>query len=102
MEIGRHINSVDPNMAKRQVGKADGRQPTSDKTDEGTKTVRSSGADLSSGELQKYVNILKDMDPVDLHRIEDLQRRIADGSYDSDLSDNLDDLMTFLDDDGAA
>ncbi len=46
--------------------------------------------------VSRFVAILKNMNPVDLHRVEELRARISDGSYSADPED-LADLLSGAD-----
>lgn len=53
---------------------------------------------LDPGKLQSFIDELKGMDPSDVHRVEELQQQIADGSYRADADDLVDNLLAFVDD----
>ena len=73
---------IDPATRKRQADAAaksdakagQGPAPAGDHADVGA----------TPGEIARYVQILKAMNPVDLHRVENLRARIKDGSYTAD------------------
>ncbi|TVR42882.1 MAG: flagellar biosynthesis anti-sigma factor FlgM [Planctomycetota bacterium] len=98
MKIGASLNSL-PIDRKRESGR--------DVEQAGGPSGRPAAAGISAGQvetsldpaaLQKFVDVLKNMEPQDLHRVEDLRRQIADGSYGADADAMIDDLMSFLDD----
>ncbi len=50
----------------------------------------------SPAAIARYVQLLKDMNPVDLHKIDQLRQRIAEGSYSAsadELAGPLTDLL---------
>ena len=55
-------------------------------------------SDVNPAEVQRYVDVLKQMDPSDLHRVDELRQSIEDGSYSSDLNELIDPLLNFLND----
>ncbi len=86
---------IDPATRKRQ---ADAAAKSDAKAGQGAAPA-GDHADVvaSPGEIARYVQILKAMNPVDLHRVENLRARIKDGSYTADpqqlagpLADHLD------------
>lgn len=101
MEIGRHITNADPGFGRRQIRDKDSTRVPSAEGQSSSAAQSANGAKLSpslaAADIERYVQVLKDMDPTDLHRLEDLQQRIADGSYSSDMTDQVDDLLGFLD-----
>lgn len=84
---------IDPATRKRQA-EAAGR----DAAKSGQPAPAGDHAELgaSPAEIARYVQILKAMNPVDLHRVENLRARIKDGSYTADadqLAGGLADLF---------
>lgn len=90
MEIPRDFRPADPAVRKRP-GDAAARSGTQVPAAAGT-----GGADRvdfgDAATISRYVNVLKTMDPVSLHKVEDLRARIADGSYTAD-PEELADLL---------
>lgn len=96
MEIQGDFRPIDPATRKRQSEAAaktvsgDQRPAGSDNKD----AVRLEEA--SPQQIERYVQILKSMNPADLHRVEELRARIRDGSYRADangLAGSLADLL---------
>ena len=95
MEIhNNEYRPVDPATRRRQTEAASVRS--------GAPVVTPSQADQvdvtssSPAAIARYVQILKDMNPVDLHKIDQLRQRIAEGSYSAsadDLAGPLTDLL---------
>ena len=54
--------------------------------------VSATGMDQAS--IGRFVSVLKGMDPANVHRVEELRNRIANGSYRAD-PDELADLLVF-------
>ena len=81
MEIPRDLRPADPSPRKR-VG--DGAGKTADKAP----TTHTGPADHANfgdiATISRYVDVLKTMNPANLHKVEDLRARIADGSYSAD------------------
>ncbi len=75
----------------REVGQADTKAAASNDAAGGTLADSFDPAAVS-----RFVAILKNMNPVDLHRVEELRARIADGSYNAD-SEDLADLLSSSD-----
>lgn len=102
MRINSHIGDVDPSLRKRQID-ASKRAERPDRPDPSSRGAQAAARlELSSQDIDRYVAILKEMDPVDLHRVEDIRQRIADGSYQADIDDLVDPLLQFLGDDEPA
>jgi anti-sigma28 factor (negative regulator of flagellin synthesis) len=94
MEISGSHRPTDPVLRKRQVEAATARPNHS------TETPRRNDAvvlgDTSPAAIARYVGILKNMNPADLHKVEQLRERIADGSFTAtpdELADSLSDLL---------
>jgi anti-sigma28 factor (negative regulator of flagellin synthesis) len=91
MEIPRDFRPADPPVRKRP-GEAATRAGSQAPTTPGT-----TGADRAdfgdAATIGRYVNVLKTMDPVSLHKVEDLRARIADGSYTADPEELADLLL---------
>jgi flagellar biosynthesis anti-sigma factor FlgM len=96
MEIQGDFRPLDPATRKRQseAAKAAGgdQRPASKAGD----AVRLD--DASPQQIERFVQILKSMNPADLHRIEELRKRISDGSYTADAESLAGPLADLLDD----
>ena len=80
MEIKGDFRPVDPALRKRQADAAAGRStPSSDATPPRTDAVIL--GETSPQAIARYVEMIKAMNPADLHRVEELRARIADGSF---------------------
>lgn len=99
MNIPPEFRPVDPAVRRRQSEPA--AKPGVKDATAAPATASSSapGADQASlktsfdqASVGRFVAILKDMNPLDLHKVEDLRQRIADGSYSTD-PDELADLL---------
>jgi anti-sigma28 factor (negative regulator of flagellin synthesis) len=101
MKINPHISDVDPTLRKRQVERArDDHTPES--TKQSAKGEAAAGAfGIQQQEVTRYVAMLKDMDPVDLHRVEDIRQRIENGAYSTEMDELIDPLLDFLGDTSA-
>jgi flagellar biosynthesis anti-sigma factor FlgM len=91
-------------LQERGVNRSDG---VASKAAEGSARSSATPAErlslsLSPEQIQRYVDILKQMDPVDLHRVERFQKAIEDGSYGASVDELIDPLMDFLADDEPA
>ncbi len=98
MEIGPHFSDLDALARKRQLEKLDKKSATSS-TGASAAEKGSNGNDevsISRADIARYVDILKEMDPVDLHRVTELRDRIESGDYTSDLDELIDPLLSFL------
>ncbi|HEX3134426.1 MAG TPA: hypothetical protein VHX44_12680 [Planctomycetota bacterium] len=97
MEIHGDQRPLDPATRKRQTDAAASR--SAGKTSESGRSNRSDAVELGSTSPQaiaRYVDILKAMNPADLHRVEDLRARIQDGSFSAtpdELAGPLSDLL---------
>jgi flagellar biosynthesis anti-sigma factor FlgM len=95
MEIKGDFRPVDPAARKRQADAAAGRTtPSSDATPTRSDAVEL--GDTSPQAIARYVELIKAMNPADLHRVEELRARIADGSFTAtpdELADLLDDQL---------
>jgi flagellar biosynthesis anti-sigma factor FlgM len=98
MNIPPEFRPVDPAVRRRQgepAGKSASKDvahasPSAAKSAGVSDTLTKSGFDHAN--VSQFVAILKDMNPLDLHKVEDLRQRIADGSYSTD-PDELADLL---------
>ena len=81
MEI--HTNDyrpVDPGTRRRQTEAASARSGAPVVTPS-TQADQVDVTSSSPAAIARYVQLLKDMNPVDLHKIDQLRQRIAEGSY---------------------
>lgn len=95
MEIPPEFKPTDPIQRRRQAEQA--ARSTSGQGDAAkTPTKAADSAAVGSGfdpaSVDKFVSILKTMNPLNLHKVEDLRQRIADGRYGAD-ADELADLL---------
>lgn len=97
MEIHGDKRPIDPATRKRQTDAAASR--SAGKATESSASNRSDAVELGATSPQaiaRYVDILKSMNPADLHRVEDLRARIQDGSFTAtpeELAGPLSDLL---------
>lgn len=98
MNIPPEFRPVDPAVRRRQ-SEAAGKPGAAAPVGAGAPAATVKAADQASVKLPfdeasvgRFVSILKDMNPLDLHKVEDLRQRIADGSYSTD-PDELADLL---------
>jgi flagellar biosynthesis anti-sigma factor FlgM len=95
MEIQGDHRPVDPALRKRQAEAAAGRAAaSSDNTPSRADAVEL--GNTSPQAIARYVEIIKGMNPADLHRVEELRARIADGSFTAspdELAGPLSDLL---------
>jgi len=97
MEINRDQRPIDPATRKRQTDAAASRG--AGKASESHGDARKDAVELGTTSPQaiaRYVDILKAMNPADLHRVEDLRTRIKDGSFTAtpdELAGPLSDLL---------
>lgn len=93
MHIPPEFRPVDPSVRRRASepgGSASGAASAGPGAQSGDQADLASG--LDAGTVERYVSVLKTMNPLNLHRVEDLRQRIADGSYSTD-PDELADLL---------
>ena len=96
MEIHGDKRPTDPVLRKRQ---ADAASRTVAKPGQPQGSERTDAVELGSTSPQaiaRYVDILKSMNPADLHRVEELRARIQDGSFTAtpeELAGPLSDLL---------
>lgn len=96
MEITSDFRPIDPSARKRQL---DAANKVADPSAGQAQPPRSDSVDLGSTtpeEIQRYVQILKAMNPVDLHKTDALRERILNGSYTAspdELATRLSDLL---------
>src|ERR1043165_6067679 len=82
MEINKDYRPIDPATRKRQndvARQGQAQPPPAANTGDAVQL-----SDSSPAAVARYVQILKAMNPVDLHRVEELRSRIRDGSYRAD------------------
>ena len=81
MEIHNNdYRPVDPATRRRQTEAASARSGAPVVTPSG-QTDQVDVTSSSPAAIARYVQLLKDMNPVDLHKIDQLRQRIAEGSY---------------------
>jgi anti-sigma28 factor (negative regulator of flagellin synthesis) len=100
MEIQPDKRQTDPVLRKRQADAAASRgAKASESSEESSSNDRRDAVELGTTSPQaiaRYVDILKAMNPADLHRVEDLRARIKDGSFTAtpdELAGPLSDLL---------
>jgi flagellar biosynthesis anti-sigma factor FlgM len=99
MEIHGDKRPTDPVLRKRQVDAAARGAAKVGDAGTGSTGERSDAVELGSTSPQaiaRYVDILKAMNPADLHRVEELRARIQDGSFTAtpeELAGPLSDLL---------
>jgi flagellar biosynthesis anti-sigma factor FlgM len=96
MEIQGDFRPLDPATRKRQseaAKAAGGDQRPAGKPGDAVRLD-----ETSPQQIDRYVQILKSMNPADLHRIEELRARIRDGSYRADAESLAGPLADLLDD----
>ncbi len=103
VNIGPQFGNLDPLNERRRLERNGKAGAANANTGAAAQTPSNSdqlvnSSEISSAEIQRYVDVLKNMDPSDLHRVEDLRQSIEDGSYDSNLNDLIDPLLDFLSD----
>lgn len=98
MNIPPEFRPVDPAVRRRQ-SEAAAKPGAAAAVGTGAPTAASKPVDQATvktpfdeASVGRFVAILKDMNPLDLHKVEDLRQRIADGSYSTD-PDELADLL---------
>lgn len=82
MEIHGDNRPVDPATRKRQTDAANSRSAAKESSE--SSNARRDAVELGATSPQaiaRYVDILKAMNPADLHRVEELRERIQDGSF---------------------
>jgi flagellar biosynthesis anti-sigma factor FlgM len=100
MEINGDKRPTDPVIRKRQADAAASRSAAkAGAAGEPQNGERSDAVELGTTSPQaiaRYVDILKAMNPADLHRVEELRARIQDGSFTAtpeELAGPLSDLL---------
>ena len=87
MDIPRDLRPADAPVRKRATDAAAVRTPAGGTLASGSANHASGSDQVSFGDvgaIDRYVAVLKTMNPVSLHKVEDLRARIADGSYTAD------------------
>jgi anti-sigma28 factor (negative regulator of flagellin synthesis) len=87
MDIPRDLRPSDAPVRKRVQDATVGRTPVSAKApaNEGNGGFAADQASFGdAGTIERYVSVLKTMNPVSLHKVEDLRARIANGTYSAD------------------
>lgn len=80
MEIHGDYRPIDPLARKRQAEAA--ARPAAHQEEAAAARGDKARVEPPSAEtIARYVQVLKTMNPVDLHRVEELRARIKDGSY---------------------
>jgi anti-sigma28 factor (negative regulator of flagellin synthesis) len=97
MEIPPEFKPTDPIQRRRQAEQAArpaAGEATAAKAPPQGKPADSAavGQGFDPASVEKFVGVLKTMNPLSLHKVEDLRQRIADGSYGAD-ADELADLL---------
>ncbi len=97
MEIHGDQRPIDPATRKRQTDAANSRAAKAPESRaDGERSDAVELGDTSPQAIARYVDILKAMNPADLHRVEDLRARIKDGSFTAtpeELAGPLSDLL---------
>ena len=92
MNIPPDLKPVDPAVRKRTTEVAE-RAPAKPAT-ANAQAPRIDQASFGDAEaIQRYVAVLKTMNPASLHRVEELRARIADGSYTADPEELADMIL---------
>jgi flagellar biosynthesis anti-sigma factor FlgM len=100
MEINKDYRPIDPATRKRQNDAARvGAQAQAPTPPAGAGDAVQLN-DTGPAAVARYVQILKSMNPVDLHRVEELRSRIRDGSYRADPEELAGPLASLFGDDG--
>lgn len=100
MEIHGDQRPLDPATRKRQTDAANSRSAAKASESSGS-SERRDAVELGTTSPQaiaRYVDILKAMNPADLHRVEDLRARIQDGSFTATPDELAGPLSDLLDD----
>ncbi|TVR08403.1 MAG: hypothetical protein EA401_13970 [Planctomycetota bacterium] len=86
-----------PLERKREV---DGKDPAAAKPGSSSASASGKGIllDVDPSRLENFVSRLRDMDPSDIHRVEELRQQINDGRYSAETDEVIDSLMQALDD----
>lgn len=86
MEIPRDLRPADPAVRRRpaeNAGVTRSRVPTPAPaaSTPASASVDQAAVTTDPSTIARYVDVLKNMNPTHLHRVEELRARIADGSY---------------------
>ncbi len=98
MEISGNQRPIDPATRKRQTDAANSR--TAARAPQAGGERAADAVELGSTSAQaiaRYVDILKAMNPADLHRVEDLRARIQDGTFTATAEELAGPLSELLD-----
>jgi flagellar biosynthesis anti-sigma factor FlgM len=99
MEISGNQRPIDPATRKRQTDAANSR--TAARAPQAGGEQRPADAvelgSTSAQAIARYVDILKAMNPADLHRVEDLRARIQDGTFTATAEELAGPLSELLD-----
>lgn len=101
MDIRPDPSSLDA-LTRQRANERAARERQSTGGTPATNSGRPADADveLASTVSARFVEIVKTMDPTDLHRVEDIRQRIADGSYTATADELVDPLLEALTDAG--
>lgn len=92
MDIPRDLRPADAPVRKR-AAEAAARAAGTPTAAAGVKSATDQVSFGDAGAIERYVAVLKTMDPTNLHKVEDLRARIADGSYTADPQELADMLL---------
>jgi flagellar biosynthesis anti-sigma factor FlgM len=81
MEIHGDYRPIDPLTRKRQAAAAAAHPAAQPEESAEARGDEARVEPPSAETIARYVQVLKTMNPVDLHRVEELRARIKDGSY---------------------
>jgi flagellar biosynthesis anti-sigma factor FlgM len=101
MEIQPDKRPIDPATRKRQSDAATSRSAAKASEASEGKGGRGDAVELGTTSPQaiaRYVDLLKAMNPADLHRVEELRARIQDGSFTATPDELAGPLSELLDD----
>lgn len=101
MEIQPDKRPLDPATRKRQTDAAASRSAAKESQSAGAGSARRDAVELGATSPQaiaRYVDILKAMNPADLHRVEELRARIQDGSFTATPDELAGPLADLIDD----
>jgi flagellar biosynthesis anti-sigma factor FlgM len=96
MEISGNQRPIDPATRKRQTDAANRAAARAPQSGDARPADAVELGSTSAQAIARYVDILKAMNPADLHRVEDLRARIQDGTFTAtaeELAGPLSDLL---------
>lgn len=96
MQINPAMSNLPPDRG-RGPGKSDGKADGPLRPGQSHPAAQVDVA-LDPATLERFIADLKQMDPSDLHRVDELREQISDGRYRADADDLVDALLGFLDD----